>query len=60
MMKMFAFEMKLIYNEEYLRISDALDLKRVIELHKERDGRVNGMFGSLDCMHTAWKDCPKG
>ncbi|KAI2509563.1 Plant transposon protein [Fragilaria crotonensis] len=57
--KMFAVVMKLIYDEEYLRLPDALDLKRIIELHKKRHG-VNVMFGSLDCMHTAWKYCPKG
>lgn len=57
--EMFAVVMKLIYDEEYLRLPDALDLKRINELHKKRHG-VNGMFGSLDCMHTAWKNCPKG
>jgi hypothetical protein len=55
----FALSMKLLYDEEYLRIPDALDLKRIAKLHKERHG-VNGMFGSLDCMHTPWKNCPKG
>ena len=43
----FALSMKLLYGEEYLRIPDALDLKRIAKLHKERHG-VNGMFGSLD------------
>jgi hypothetical protein len=55
----FALLMKLLYDEEYLRIPDALDLKRIAKLHKERHG-VNGMFGSLDCIHTPWKNCPKG
>jgi hypothetical protein len=31
--EMFAVVMKLIYDEEYLRLPDALDLKRIIELH---------------------------
>ena len=57
--KIFAVVMKLMYDEEYLHIPDALDLKRIIELHKECHG-MNGMFASLDCMHTAWKNCPKG
>ena len=57
--EMFAVVMKLIYDEEYLRLPDALDLKRIIKLHKKWDG-VKGMLGSLDCIHTAWKNCPKG
>ena len=55
----FAETMKERYDEEYLRIPDATDLKMMILLHKERH-QVNGMFGSLDCMHTGWKNCPKG
>ena len=31
--EMFAVVMKLIYDEEYLHLPDALDLKRIIELH---------------------------
>ena len=54
----FAAIMKQLYDEEYLRIPDTTDMKRIIVLHKERH-RVNGMFGSLDCMHTGWKNCPK-
>ncbi len=41
--KMFAVVMKLIYDEECLRLSDALDLKRIIELQKKRHG-VNGPY----------------
>ena len=55
----FALSMKLLNDEIYRRIPDALDLKRIAKLHKERHG-VNGMFGSLDCMHTPCKNCPKG
>jgi hypothetical protein len=54
-----ALSMKLRYDEEYLRTPDTLDLKRIAKLHKEHHS-VNGMFGSLDCMHTPWKNCPKG
>jgi hypothetical protein len=54
----FALSMKLLNDEIYRRIPDALDLKRIAKLHKERHG-VNGMFGSLDCMHTPWKSCPR-
>jgi hypothetical protein len=43
----FALSIKLLYDEEYLHIPDALDLKRISKLHKEHHG-VHGMFGSLD------------
>jgi Plant transposon protein len=32
---------------------------RIAVLHKKVHG-VSGMFGSLDCMHTQWKNCPVG
>ena len=54
----FAAIMKQLYDEEYLRIPNTADLNMIITLHKERHC-VNGMFGSLDCMHTGWKNCPK-
>ena len=54
----FAATMKRLYDEEYLRVPDSTNLKMIIILHKEHH-RVNGMFGSLDCMHTRWKNCPK-
>jgi Plant transposon protein len=46
-----------IYTAEYLRCPDSVDIKRINKLHKEIHG-VDGMFGSLDCMHTYWKNCP--
>jgi hypothetical protein len=56
----FDLSMKLLYDEKYLRTSDALDFKRIAKLHKEGHG-VNGMpFGSLDCRRTPCKNCPKG
>jgi hypothetical protein len=55
----FALSMKLLYDEEYHRTPDALELKRIAKIHKERHG-VNGMFGSLHCMHTPWKNYLKG
>ena len=54
----FALSVKLLYDEEYLHTPDTLDLKRIAKLHKECHG-VNGMFGSLDCMHTPWKNSSK-
>ena len=45
------------YSEEYLRLPTEEDLRNVVALHNSVHG-VNGMFGSLDCMHTWWKNCP--
>jgi hypothetical protein len=42
----FALSIKLLYDEDYIRTPDALDLKRIAKLHKERHG--NGILGSLD------------
>jgi Plant transposon protein len=47
-----------LYQDEYLHVPDAKDLKAICNLHKEAHG-VNGMVGSLDCSHTYWKNCPK-
>jgi hypothetical protein len=55
----FALSMKLLYDEEYLCTPNGLDIKRIAMLHKECHG-VDGMLGSLDCMHTPWENCPKG
>ena len=46
-----------IYQFEYLRMPTSEDLRNVTRLHAQVHG-VNGMFGSLDCMHTWWKNCP--
>ena len=50
--------MKELYEEEYLRLPTPEDLKNIELLHKKIH-RVPGMCGSLDCMHTHWKNCPK-
>lgn len=47
-----------IYATEYLRRPDAEDLKSIVQLHKDVHN-VDGMFGSIDCSHTVWKNCPK-
>ena len=47
-----------IYASEYLRKPTASDLKAIDALHLRKHG-VRGMFGSLDCSHTVWKNCPK-
>ena len=46
-----------IYREEYLRLPTQADLKAIVALHRNVHG-MNGMFGSLDCMHTYWNKCP--
>lgn len=32
-------------------------MKAIYKLHKETH-KIDGMFGSLDCTHTWWKNCP--
>jgi hypothetical protein len=46
-----------IFADEYIRLPTAQDLQALSGLHKQVHG-VDGMFGSLDCMHTYWKNCP--
>jgi hypothetical protein len=48
---------KEIYEKEYLRLPTADDLKEINNLHKQVHG-VDGMLGSIDCMHVRWKNCP--
>lgn len=47
-----------IYKGEYLRIPTEADMGSIHHLHKATH-HVDGMFGSLDCMHSFWKNCPK-
>ncbi len=48
------------FGGEYLRLPTAANLRRSITaLHKRVHG-VDGILGSLDCMHTNWKNCPVG
>ena len=48
-----------LYEHEYLRLPTPADLKAITKLHKMAH-EVDGMFGSLDCCHTFWKNCPMG
>lgn len=50
---------KALYASEYLRHPSPDDVRSLSKLHKSVHG-FDGMFGSLDCMHTRWKNCPKG
>lgn len=54
----FTIVMKRIYKDEYLRLPSSQDLKNISTLHYDKHG-VHGIFGSLDCMHVYWKNCPK-
>jgi hypothetical protein len=47
--------MKELYAEEYLRLPTSHNMKSITHLHEEKHG-LPGMFGSLDCMHTPWKN----
>ena len=46
-----------IYKKEYMRLPTPSDVKAIFALHKHQH-KINGMGGSLDCMHTFWKNCP--
>ncbi|XP_057790770.1 uncharacterized protein LOC131007873 [Salvia miltiorrhiza] len=46
------------YRANYLRRPTPEDVKRLLQMHEARH-RFFGMLGSLDCMHWAWKNCPK-
>jgi hypothetical protein len=48
----------IVYKEEFLRLPTVEDIKNVVKLHKVKH-KVDGLFGSLDCSHTYWKNCPK-
>ena len=57
--KKFLAIMPILYQDEYLRLPTAQDLRNITALHKRQHG-VPGMIGSLDCMQTKWKNCPVG
>ena len=46
-----------LFSSEYMRLPTVQDLQEITTLHKKVHG-VDGMLGSLDCMHTYWKNCP--
>jgi Plant transposon protein len=46
-----------LYRKKYLKKPTQEDMSRIAQVHKTVHG-VPGMLGSLDCMHTRWKNCP--
>jgi hypothetical protein len=56
--KRFNRKMVEIFKPEFLRKPTAEDIREITSLHKTVHG-VDGMLGSMDCMHTYWKNCPK-
>ena len=46
-----------IYKEEYMRLPTPANVKAIFDLHKHQH-KINKMGGSLNCMHTYWKNCP--
>jgi hypothetical protein len=45
-----------IFSAEYLRSPNPNDIARLLAVGESRG--FPGMFGSIDCMHWKWKNCP--
>ena len=46
------------FGGEYLRPPRSDELEKILQENESRG--FPGMIGSIDCMHWAWKNCPKG
>ena len=46
-----------VYGEEYLRSPNPADIHRILKENVSRG--LPGLFGSIDCTHLEWKNCPK-
>ena len=55
-LKLFAAAVVDIFSEVYLRQPTADDIERHLIVNAKRG--FPGMFGSLDCTHWVWKNCP--
>ncbi|CAM6104035.1 unnamed protein product [Calypogeia fissa] len=52
----FVKAIRVVYEERYLRKPSKEDFTKQLAINGERG--FLGMFGSLDCMHWSWKNCP--
>ena len=57
-LKKFAAAIVSLFEEEYLRSPAEEDLQKHLRNNAQRG--FPGMFGSLDCTHWEWKNCPVG
>ena len=55
-MKRFVRAIRGVYEKQYLRQPTREDLKKQMSINKVRGWPC--MFGSIDCMHYQWKNCP--
>ena len=55
-MKRFCSVIVKIYESEYRHLPTQADVSRWLALNEKRG--FTGMFGSLDCTHWIWKNCP--
>jgi hypothetical protein len=55
--KKFVIKVCEVFGDKYLRSPNAQDTARLLAIGEERG--FPGMLGSIDCMHWAWKNCPK-
>jgi hypothetical protein len=51
-------DMVACFKEDYLHLMTPADAKSVMKLHEYVHG-VDGIAGSIDCMHYYWLKCPK-
>ena len=47
-----------LHLKEYLRAPSSKDLESILKLHRKKHRNIDGIIGSLDCMHTYWDKCP--
>ncbi len=52
------YAIQVLYMKEYLQVPNEVDLHNINQLHCHVHG-VDNMLGSLNCLHTIWKNCPK-